>query len=84
MEEESKATKAAIYEIILNQIHDYDPPETKVTYDRLLASGKSKKEVMDLIGTVLSVEIFEILKNKKTFNKNRFIKNLSNLPKLPF
>jgi len=49
-----------------------------------LKSGKTKKEVMDLIGTVVSIEIFEVLANKKKFNKNRFIRNLTNLPNLPF
>jgi hypothetical protein len=84
LEEGSKETKEAIYEIIRNQIQNNDPPDTKITYDRLLKAGKSKQEVMDLIGTVVSVEIFEILKNKTEFNKNRFVKNLYSLPRLPF
>jgi len=84
MEKGAKVARSAINETIRNQIRYNDPPETKQTYDRLLALGKNKDEVMDLIGSVISVEIFEILKNNKPFNRERFVRNLSNLPALPF
>ena len=84
MEELSKTMKNTIFEIIQNQIRNNNPPETKKTYDRLLASGIKKKEVMNLIAAVVSVEIFEIMKNKTEFNLPRFVKNMMNLPEFPY
>ncbi len=38
--------RAAIFEIIENQIRDDTPPETKQTYDRLVADGHPHEETM--------------------------------------
>ena len=76
--------KGAIIEVVENQIKSLDPPETKETYDRLLEMGHSDVKAKELIGVVVSSEIFDIMKKKEPFNKERFIKALNNLPDLPF
>ena len=76
--------KGAIMEVVENQINSLDPPETKETYDRLLEMGHSDVKAKELIGVVVSSEIFDIMKKKEPFNKERFIKALNNLPDLPF
>jgi len=76
--------KAAILEVVENQLRDNNPPETKQTYERLLQEGHSAKEAKRLIGCVVSSEIFDILKKQEAFNPARFVKALNKLPKMPW
>ena len=76
--------KGAIIEVVENQIKSLDPPETKETYDRLLEMGHSEEKAKELIGVIVSSEIFDIMKKKEPFNKERFVKALNKLPDLPF
>ena len=72
-----------IFEIIKNQIKNNEPPETKITYSKLIELGFSEMETMKMIGQCVAVEIFEILKNKKPFDERRYIRNLDLLPQSP-
>ena len=74
----------AVVEAIENQIRDNDPPETRLTLDRLMTMGESREDAMRHIASVLSVEMFESLKNKTPYNEERYLTNLKNLPELPF
>lgn len=74
----------ALVEAVENQIRDDDPPETRITLDRLISLGESEEDAMRLIASVLSVEIFESLKNETPYNEERYLTNLKNLPELPF
>ena len=67
-----------------NQLSDNDPPQTRQTYERLLASGLDDEEAKRLIGCVVVSEIFDILKKGETFNLERFLAALERLPKLPW
>ncbi len=73
-----------IFEIITNQIKNNDPPETKLTYKRLIDSGYSDFETKQLIGQCVTIEIFNVLKHKMPFDEKRYVKNLQQLPKEPF
>ena len=74
----------ALVEVVENQIQDNDPPETRITLDRLMSLGESRENAMRYIASVLSVEVFETLKNKTAYNEERYLTNLKNLPELPF
>lgn len=74
----------AIFEVIDNQMEANDPPETRETFERLLREGHSKIEAKKLIGTVVVVEIYDTMKHSRPFNRDRFVTNLKNLPRLPF
>ncbi|MEZ4598483.1 MAG: hypothetical protein R2940_01695 [Syntrophotaleaceae bacterium] len=76
--------KAAVIQVVENQIRSDDPPETRQTMDRLISEGFSKKEAKELIGTVVVAEVWDVLKEGKPFNLKRFIKALDNLPELPY
>jgi len=39
---------------------------------------------MQMIGQCIAVELFEIMKQRKTYDESRYIKNLKLLPKEPF
>jgi len=80
----SSQVTAAILEVVDNQLRDLTPPETKETYDRLVASGISDKEARRLIAVALSNEMFQILKYQKDYSPERYIASLRKLPKLPW
>lgn len=79
----NKILREQIFEIIKNQMKDNNPPETKSTYDRLRKQGFDDLQTRQMIGQCVSVELFEILKFKKPFDDERYIKNLAGLPKEP-
>ena len=72
-----------IFKIIENQIEANDPPETLKTFKRLKDQGLNDFEVKQLIGQCVAVEIYNVMKFKNPFDKERYIKNLNNLPKEP-
>ena len=80
----SERLRKQIFEIIHNQMKANDPPETKITYDRLIKQGYSDFDTKQLICQCIAVELFQALKFKKPFDEKRYIKNLNNLPKEPF
>ena len=76
--------KSAILEVVENQLQANDPPETKQTFDRLISEGHSEHEAKELIGSVVSSEIFDVLKKQEPFNPDRVAKALYKLPELPW
>lgn len=73
-----------IFQIIENQIKSNDPPETALTFNRLKSEGFDDFTIKQLIGQCVAVEIYNVMKNKKPFDGNRYVKDLNNLPKEPF
>ena len=82
--ETNEILREQIFEIIKNQMKNNEPPETNKTFKRLVKEGYSKFQTKQLIGQCVAVELFNILKHKKSFDEKRYIKNLNNLPKEPF
>jgi hypothetical protein len=80
----NEVLKAAILQTVNNQLNNNNPPETKQTYDRLIKEGFPKNEAKRLLGCVVAVEIFDVIKNKEAFNPERFIKALNKLPSMPW
>jgi hypothetical protein len=73
--------KAAVLEIVENQISEDDPPETRQTMERLVGLGFSREEATLHIGQAVVFEIYEIMANRGDFNLDRYVQNLSKLPK---
>jgi hypothetical protein len=76
--------RAAILEVVENQLRDGTPPETKQTFERLVAEGYSEQEAKRLIAVVVAIEIFDVLKQNQPYNQARFVAALRRLPKLPY
>ncbi|MFO0891920.1 MAG: hypothetical protein U0790_22640 [Isosphaeraceae bacterium] len=76
--------KAAILDILENQLRDNDPPETKATLERLLAQGIDPDEARRLIGCVIVGELFIVLKSSTAFDRERFTSRLALLPEMPW
>lgn len=72
--------KAAIMDVLDNQLKNNDPPETRTTYERLKQQGIDEEETRRLLGCVIACEIFDVVKNESPFNRIRFIERLSGLP----
>ena len=84
MNESKKRRRRMILEIVENQIRDNDPPETRQTLRRLIKEGFSREGAVELIAAVVVNEIYNVLKQKKNFNRKRFVAALKQLPKLPY
>jgi DNA topoisomerase VI subunit A len=79
-----KLAREEIFKIIKNQMDENDPPMVKITYKRLRTLNYDDEKAMQLIGQCLILELFEVMKHKKTFNETRYLTNLKNLPEKPF
>lgn len=75
---------AAILEVVENQLRDHTPPETRQTFQRLLAEGHPIDEAKRLIGCVVVTEISDVLKHHQPFDQGRFVAALHRLPTLPW
>ncbi len=83
MEKNNPYLQAAIFEVVDNQMAAGDPPETKETFERLLGEGLSEEDAKKLIGQAICIEIYRIEKYKEVFNRQRYLRNLRNLPREP-
>lgn len=72
-----------VHHIVDKQLISNDPPETVVTYNRLLDQSFSDEEARLLISRLIHIELLKLMQNGEPFNKDRFIENLSKLPELP-
>ena len=81
--EDGQFVGEAIVEAVENQIADNNPPETKETLERLIKNGETRENAMRYIASVLSIEIFGVVKHKEPYNHERYINNLKALPNLP-
>jgi len=80
---ENPNLKAAFTEVVENQINDNDPPETRVTLERLISEGISEEDAKIYIAQAVSLEVWDIMKNRKEFDMKRYVRNLRNLPSEP-
>lgn len=81
MKEYNPHLQAAYLEVVDNQLRDNNPPETKETFERLLAEGHSAEDAKLLIAQVVCLETYYILKHEEDINRERFVRNLRMLPK---
>ena len=83
-EETNPQLGEAILEVVENQIRENNPPETRQTLARLRKLGYPGKEARRMIATVVSVELFHIMRDREEFNRERFLRHLAKLPGEPW
>lgn len=83
MEESNPRLKAMFLEVVENQLKSDDPAEARKTLERLIANGMSREDAMIYIAQAVCVEVFTILKDKKPFDHERYVRNLAALPEEP-
>jgi hypothetical protein len=74
--------KAAVLEVVDNQLKDNNPPETRQSFERLVGLGVSEANAKIYIGQAVAFEIYEMMTNKIPFDHDRFVQNLDKLPNL--
>ena len=83
MDKTNPHLRAAFMEVVDNQIANNDPPETRKTLQRLTLQGMSEEDARLYIGQAVCIEVWDIMRNKREFNLERFVRNLENLPEEP-
>ena len=66
--------------MVENQLNMNQPKCTKKTFLRLVELGYSRTESKEMIGSVLTEEIYYTMESLAPFNEKRFAKKLSKLP----
>jgi hypothetical protein len=70
----------AMHEIVANQLWANDPPEMWETAERLLAAGYERHEVLHMLASVASGEVFDALRNQTRHEIERLRAALAELP----
>ena len=70
----------AVHEIVANQLWNDDPPEVWQTAQRLRAAGYARHEILHMIGSALSSEMWNVLQEGEPADTARYVRALENLP----
>lgn len=84
MEERNDFLGEAFIETVQIQINENNPPIVRETCDRLKKMGYDESDAKRIIATVLATESLEMMKNKRTFDADRYARLLEKLPKMPW
>ena len=76
--------RAALLEVVENQIRSNDPPEARQTLERLLKQGFSRDQSIKLIGSALIGEVYGVLRSESKYDQARYVASLNALPTLPW
>ncbi len=74
------ALTAAILAVVDQQMRDDNPPETRRTFERLVAQGYTPHDARRLIGNVVAQEIFAVMQREEAYHEQRYIQALRGLP----
>ena len=67
-----KTVRNAFLDTVVNQIETGDPPEAKVTYDRLIAAGQTRSQALLHIAAALREEMNRMLAESTPFDQRRY------------
>jgi hypothetical protein len=65
--------------IVVNQMNNDNPAQTKITYGNLIKHNHSHLEAIHKIASVFAEEIWDVLSSKKEFNEKIYIDKLIKL-----
>ena len=74
-----KTVRDAYLDTVMSQLDSGDPPETKTTYDRLVAEGQTRNHALQLIAAALRVEMNRMLTEATPFDNERDAALLANI-----
>jgi hypothetical protein len=69
--------RALMIGVVENQLRDNNPPETRQTLERLMASWIDKHEALRLIACVVATEIFGVLKEQRPYDRESYVERLT-------
>ncbi len=70
----------AILTVVDQQMRDNTPPETRRTFERLVALGYAAHDARRLIGTVVAQHIVVVMQQGEAYDEQRYIAALQGLP----
>lgn len=79
MEENPKA-RAALLAAVKEQIESKESPYVGRNYKRLVLEGYQEQEILELLGSVLAVEMWEMSTLGRAFDEKQYIERLEKLP----
>ena len=74
----------AMHEIVANQLWDDDPSEAWETAQRLVALGYERHEVLHMLGSAVSRELWNVLEAGVPSDPSRYVAKLDELPESYF
>ncbi len=83
MSEQKPRVNKLILEVVEKQLNSGKPVQTRETLERLMAQGFSEEDVRHLIGSAIVVEMRAVVSEGRTFQEERFVSLLHDLPRLP-
>jgi hypothetical protein len=75
-----KTVRDGFLETVLTQIDTNDPPEARLTYDRLIDGGASNSQALQLMAAALRQEMNRMLKESTPFDNDRYSEMLKKIP----
>ena len=69
-----------MHEIVANQLWDDEPPEAWETAQRLLDAGYERHEVLHMLGSVVTAEIYEVMSEHRPADLARMRAGFAALP----
>ena len=75
-----KTVRDAMLDTVLSQINTNDPPEARTTYDRLIDSGNSNSQALQLMAAALRVEMSRMLTESTPFDNDKYSALLKKIP----
>ena len=82
-DDDSEFARGALVEAVQNQIDAGDPPAAKATFNKLTLVGYERQDILNLMGQVLAVEVYNMMTEKRAFNLEWYESALRALPELP-
>ena len=67
-----KTVRDAFLDTVLSQLEDGDPPQTKATYERLIAEGHPRNHALQLIAAALREEMNRMMSEATPFDTGRY------------
>ena len=74
---------AAVLAMVDTQLQEGTPPETRQTFERLVAAGYTPEGARQLLAHVVVREIFAVMSTGQRYDQARFVAALRRLPVLP-
>ena len=68
-----------ILEVVESQLEQNDPPETRITLQRLVAAGYTEPEAKEKIAVVIIEEVYDVLKTNAPYDEKRYVSRLKQL-----
>jgi hypothetical protein len=82
MDERKKILRQTLLNVVEKQIRGNNPPETKITLERLVSEGFSKSQAKELIMCVLADHINYVITEMREFDTEKYVKDLKRLPEI--